>query len=782
MPGDRRDFLKRSAVGAAVAAWQGGANSACADRTDRSDRSLPPHRQLDLTGVHAYAQKSLSAGETVRFRVSSTVPYQLAVCRLAGPVDDPDTDEELTRFVCEQPRAQPIHPGSYVHVARGLPPQAAHQALTLECWVRPWRWNAWQGLVSQYDFPDACGVGLMLDDQGAVRCYFGDGGPFREALLFSGPELNRRRWNHLLASWNGERVTLWVNGKMVGGGPCTTPVRGGEAPLRLAAYGEQGVADHFLDGDLALPAIYGRPFTKQEVLARIAATEPESPQGAAALPDETIAFWPLNEEQGKRVADLSGQERHGVIINHATWMIGGPRFDGAAVERYDSSYDPAADPTRGHGLRFASDDLFDCRWEVTHEFALPPDAKSGVYVGRIRYEQEGKPCWYHVTFLVKRPPRRKRSPILMLCSTSTWLAYSGTWFPVPLEDGQRYGPGNLQPLPGTMKYSCYANHAAGQPTYYLGLRMPWPSAGPEVLYSPQQIGYSHLMRAELFAHHWLEENGYAYDVVADHDLHRDPEMLRGYQTVIINGHSEYWSAAALEGLDRYLKEGGTAIVMSGNTMFWRTSFNQDASVMECRKLDERIGGRGGATVGELYHSQDGKRGSLLRECGYPEWQLVGLACDGWAGVMTVEDYGVFHVRRPDHFLFQRPEVVELKAGDTFGHAPGGGLPRAIGHEWDVRLPVLVSRTKSVPEGGELPTEEPADIVTLADGLRPGGGTLDYFTQPDQDANSLAGQLIYWERPQGGRVLHFGTIAAGWALSADPKMQALMRNVLHHFGV
>ena len=28
----------------------------------------------------------------------------------------------------------------------------------------------------------------------------------------------------------------------------------------------------------------------------------------------------------------------------------------------------------------------------------------------------------------------------------------------------------------------------------------------------------------------------------------------------------------------------------------------------------------------------------------------------------------------------------------------------------------------------------------------------------------------------------GTIATGWALAADPKLQTLLRNVLHHFGV
>ena len=62
-------------------------------------------------------------------------------------------------------------------------------------------------------------------------------------------------------------------------------------------------------------------------------------------------------------------------------MIGGPSFDGAKVPRY-SQYEPAKDPKRGHGLRLASDDLFDCQWQVTEEFRIPETAKPGIYVGR----------------------------------------------------------------------------------------------------------------------------------------------------------------------------------------------------------------------------------------------------------------------------------------------------------------------------------------------------------------------------------------------------------------
>jgi hypothetical protein len=71
---------------------------------------------------------------------------------------------------------------------------------------------------------------------------------------------------------------------------------------------------------------------------------------------------------------------------------------------------------------------------------------------------------------------------------------------------------------------------------------------------------------------------------------------------------------------------------------------------------------------------------------------------------------------------------------------------------------------------------------LARGVRTQTHALDYFTEPTTAADGTVAEMIYWERPQGGRVFHGGAIAVGWALSADPKLQKLVRNVLHHFKV
>lgn len=773
---DRRKFLRQTAAGMAGAAMLGGPTSTEAKGgTAPEPDSIPPHRPLELPGLHAYAEKSVASGETIHFRVSSGVPYQLSVCRLGLEVDRFEGDEVIHTFPASAPGTQAIHPGSYIYVENGLPPDQRLSAMTLECWVRPWSWDADQGLMTTFDPAGDCGFALFLGRGGWVKFYLGDGGGFQGNWLRPDKQLKIRQWHHLALVWDGLRINFYGDGEYYGSWGYSGVVKAGRTPLRLGAAGSEGRASDFFDGDMAMPVIYDRALTDVEVKARY-----ESRGLRLPLAGGVMACWPFEEERGDRVKDASGHGRNGRIINRASWMIGGPSFDSSGIPRY-GSYDPEKDAIRGHGLRFASDDLYDCRWRVTHEYRLPKDAKSGIYVGRIRFESEEKPHTYHVTIIVKKAADRAKSPILMLCSSNTWLAYSTTPFAAAHPDRvfwDTYGLPNSEPT--APAYSCYRSHRQGQPTYAVGMHLPWPVAGPDVRFSQDEVGYSHLMRGERFAHQWLSASGYDYDVITDYDLHLDPGILNGYKVLIINGHSEYWSIEAYQGVDQFLRQGGSAIVMSGNTMFWRVSYDDDGSAMECRKYDTDIGGCGLVTVGELFHSHDKKLGSMMRESGHPAWKVLGLECIGW-WEPEEPNFGAYKAVNADHFLFHEPVETGLQAGEQFGQGPSGMLPRAGGHESDARLPRIREITKHTLSGVAFP-EEPPGIVTLAQILATGRRGIDYYGHWEPLDHGVIAEMIYWERRQGGRVFHGGCIATGWALSADAKLQTLMRNVLHHFGV
>jgi hypothetical protein len=314
--------------------------------------------------------------------------------------------------------------------------------------------------------------------------------------------------------------------------------------------------------------------------------------------------------------------------------------------------------------------------------------------------------------------------------------------------------------------------------------MPWPAADPYLRYG-DKTDYSHLARADRCAHIWLEQAGYDFDMIADSDLHREPDLLRGYRAVLINGHSEYWSLPMLDGLERYLKSGGNAIVLSGNSLFWRVSYHPEGTILECRKVDAPGDQVPPARRGECWHSQDWRRGGLLRDCGHPGWKLIGLDCLGWNNQGDARNFGPYVAELTDHFLFHQPEETGLRRDEKFGWAGEGKVPMANGHEIDCRLSTLAAlQEEPTPAGATMPTDPPG-ITRLANGIIPwkvGGAAFDYFFRPIKPQTDQGGEMIYWERPDGGRVFNAGSIGAGWALMVDEKFQRLMRNVLAHFGV
>ncbi len=775
----RREFLKSGLAATGMLAIHSGA----ADATPGSPtESIPPHRELRVPGVHAYADReSVAAGERIRFHVSADTPVRATICRLGTEVDDPSSDTELEDFGILPPVVQPIHPGSYVHVEEGIHSDDL-KAFSIEAWVRPWRTDRLTGVISQEDKSSSEGWAVGVGPGGYVGFYTGDGTSEDEALLHRSEAgiVERGRWHHIVATWDGERKRLWVNRVLVGEWPFRGPLRPGPHPIRIGAMGADGRATHFLDGDVAMVCLYSTALPEPEVSLRYAGEGLTPPDGRHVL-----ACWTFEEENGDRVRDRSRFRRRGRIINHGTWMIGGPNFD-ASVQRF-ADYDPSADTGRGHALRLASDDLYDCRWNPTLEWDVPRDARSGMYVLRLRWTgSDGADYWQHATFIVRRARRARPAPILLLAATNTWRAYNAAPFgrirPGPRQVCGTDGLPNQEGDPPA--FSFYRGHSAGTGTYQLGTRMPWPAANPYLRYG-DATDYSHLARADRFAQAWLERHGYPYEMISDLDLHEDPDRLRQHRVLIINGHSEYWSIDMYRGLERYLQRGGKVIVLSGNSLFWRVSFNREGTIMECRKVDAPGDQLRPEQRGEAWHSQDGLRGGLLRECGYPGWRLIGLETLGWNNHGNPANFGPWIAEATDHPVFNEPEPTGLKPGDRFGWAGPGRLPMSNGHEFDVRLSTLAAMAAGpVPEGAVMP-QDPPGIQRLANGVIPwehGGVALDYFARPVRPPDDQGGEMIWWERPEGGTVFNAGTIGAGWALAADERWSTLLRNVLHRFGV
>ena len=137
-----------------------------------------------------------------------------------------------------------------------------------------------------------------------------------------------------------------------------------------------------------------------------------------------------------------------------------------------------------------------------------------------------------------------------------------------------------------------------------------------------------------------------------------------------------------------------------------------------------------------------------------------------------------------------PEETGLGLGDRFGWAGAERvLPMSQVHEVDARPSTMVGLMEQPPpEGVDVPSDPPG-MTLLANGVvrwsegGPSARISDYFRRSvDRNRTTQGGEMIYWERSEGGRVFNAGAIGAGWTLQVDDRWASLLRNVLAHFGV
>lgn len=748
----------------------------------RIPATIPPHRPLDVPGVHAYPiDHSIAAGQTLNLCVSSNVPYKMGIYRLGQEIDDPSSDTLVGSITSHPASPQPIHPGSYIHVPFSISQPVT--GISISCWIRPWKVAETQGIITQSDTLSSDGFALTTGPDGSIGFFLGDGRNTPADLTHRTQPgvLKYQKWHHVTATWDGKLKSIFVDGKLLNSWPFDAQIQAGNHPIRIGASGKNGLASHFLDADLAQPCLYKRALTDPEIQLQFQNEALQPPVATADL----IAHWPLSEEIGSSIADDSGNNLHGTLVNHGTWMIGGPSFN-ANTPRFGKLYIPKEDARRGHGLRLASDDLYDCRWSVTHQWPVPVDAKPGLFVARMEFDFDGKTRNYHCTFIVRKPENQPKAPILLIYATNTWRAYSGTPFAItPEAQEQVWGTGGIGgSAPGLPAYCFYRGHAAGQGSYQLGLQMPWPSAGPYVLYGGP-TKYSHLARADRFTQKWLESQNYTFDTASDLDFHRDPDILTGYKAVLVVGHNEYWSRQMYDKMQQYLSQGGCLAVLSGNTLGWRVTFNDENTIIECRKVDCPGNQMTPEFRGEAYHSHDGLRGGSARESGMPGVNLIGLDIIGWNNQANPKNYGPYVVDDASHFLFHTPEETGLKSGEKFGWAGEGLMPMANGHEMDIRPSTFAALQQlPTPDGAAIPPDGNG-IVRIANGILPwkeGGMPMDYFFRQVSPKTDQGAEMIFWQRPDGGIVFNAGAIGSGWVLNYDEKWSTLFRNVLSKFGV
>ena len=350
---------------------------------------------------------------------------------------------------------------------------------------------------------------------------------------------------------------------------------------------------------------------------------------------------------------------------------------------------------------------YGCNWSPSLYLKLSEDLPSGYYSLKLTSNKQT----FYASFII-RPAPSSPHKILVLASTNTWQAYN-SW------GGASFYKFNNE-NPCSLKIAEFVNFH--RPNYEA---------------TPIKANTSHLLNAELYITSWLEQHHYDYDVISDDELDNDSTILQRYKVVIINTHSEYWTAAMFNHVEYYVNHQGNLMYLSGNGMYWKVTKSGDT--MECRKFREQ-------------HTQTGETGGKWRELGKPESAILGVQFDR-KGIQT---YAPYQVLMPNHWIFNGTNV---SAGQLFGQFSLTGDIKssgASGHETD-----------------RITSFSPTNTIILAHGTNP--------SSPDStDFGAGGADMTFYEHPTGGGVFSVGSISFGGSLPVDSICSKITQNVLENF--
>jgi N,N-dimethylformamidase len=717
---------------------------------DRSPAELPITGYLDRLSCRP--GEALAVKVSVRDGGAYRATLERLICADPNPAGPGRRIEDLASVFSRavEGRRQAISLGSYAAIPAG-PRRSGGLACTWSALVAPGRTDRDQAVLSEVD--GACRVLLGHGEAGAFARLDWPGGSVE---VRTGDPLSPRRWHR-----------IWVSAD-----PATGAVVVGQIRLEDTA-GARGVATA---ASLVLPA-GGRVliaaedagtirlhFTgKIEDCAIFAGFTDGPPEGLAVL-----ARWDFSRDiDGLGVTDVGPQGCHGSVVNLPSRGMVGAGWSGREVCWRHAPADYAA-------IHFHADDLNDCGWETDFSFVAPDGLRSGCYM--LHLVCAAGEDW--LPFYVLPPQVGPQAAIAFLASTFTYVAYANhargnadAAYRARVADWGAYR-WNADDFP-VYGRSTYNRHPDGSGISLSSRLRPVLTMRPGYLTfnDAKGSGLRHFVAdSHLLA--WLEEKGFAYDVVTDEDL--DDEgvgLLAGYRVVLTGSHPEYHTPRMLDAIEAYTGRGGRLCYLGGNGFYWRIARNPALPhTIEVRRSEGGIRAWQ-AEPGEYFHQLDGALGGMWRRSRRPPQQLVGV---GFSGQGLFE--GTYYRRLPASydpaFAWMFDGIAEDVLGD-YGLSGGG----AAGFEFDradfsLGTPagaVVLARSENPPAHVAVVPEEMLSHISTVNGEKP-------------DALKRA-EIVYFQTPSGGEVFSVGSITflgSLWRDGFEGPVSRLLENVVRRF--
>jgi N,N-dimethylformamidase len=284
-------------------------------------------------------------------------------------------------------------------------------------------------------------------------------------------------------------------------------------------------------------------------------------------------------------------------------------------------------------------------------------------------------------------------------------------------------------------------------------------------YNYPLCGCPHNLPVDLHFLRFCHNNGIAFDLITDRDLHeRGVAGLQDYQAVITGSHPEYMSVEMEHALRQFAAAGGSIAYLGGNGFAGKVAFQDD--LMELRRSPLEAGRTWDGPIAEQSLSITNEPGGHLRASGRGEFSLTGVAIS----LMGFDRARPF-TRTPQSHDASAAWLFDGVANETFGD-DGIVLGGAAGYEVDATDP-------------HLGTSPDTTVIARATGFPDSfvhDATRWYEGGADERASRRCAEMTLRHLPSGGLIFCASSVAWCGALPAGDAMNdvgRITRNLLTH---
>ena len=692
-------------------------------------------------------QLSGRPGDTLQFKVSSTSkkPFKARLIRIRCADPNPEgpgirEDEINTPFEGEySSQYQKVNIGSY-GIVKNVKKLEKLKSYTLSVKIWPTLPIGKRQIIISWNNSKSNSAALGISKQGKL---FGEIG---QTKIGHNITLIPRTWYNVWFSYDDDNKTISISLKHLS--PRNTiketettitavlsASKGFFGPIIFAAEKNREMTSHF-NGKIEQPQIFNSVVGKNNL------SKPNN--------INCVASWDFSKDISSiNLVDTSPSNLTGELINMPARAMTGSNWTGKEMSWRHA-------PEQYGAIHFHDDDLHDCNWNTSFEYIIPNDLPSGIYAAKISDgEHEDK-----IPFIVCPPINTRVADLCVIIPTFTYIVYanharpnySNAWqkrsnqwgaYPFNPADNRQFG------------LSTYNFHSDESGICNSSWLRPILTMRPGYFHFVDEKG-SGLRHFQADTHiiDWLEEKELAYDLITDHELHKEGiNVIKNYETVLTASHPEYHTTETLDALESYQNLGGRFIYLGGNGFYWKVALHNDENgVIEIRR------GEGGirawaAEPGEYYNAFDGEYGGLWRRNGRPPQRIAGVGFSA-QGTFVGSHYKRSLISYEEQFKWIFNNINDEFLGG-FGLSGGG----AAGFELDradIRLGTPQNAIILASSEGHSRdfTGDKDDFFVLV----PEEQLTHLVTWPGDDIDSLIrADIVLFSTANGGAVFSVGSI-------------------------